>query len=104
MTDGAKFMLGAIIVPLVALGFFFVIGLAILWEAYVLTILWGWFVTPTFGLAVPSLLMMAGLALVVGQLTTQYVPSKKDDHWMWASIFIKPTFVLLMGWVVKQYI
>ncbi len=37
-------------------------------EAIVVSLTWGWFITPAFGIAVPSLLVVAGLMIIVDYL------------------------------------
>lgn len=39
-----------------------------LYTTYVLTVLWGWFVTPAFGLAQVSFWVMYGLTMLIGLL------------------------------------
>jgi hypothetical protein len=79
---------------------------------FALKVLWKWFVVPTFNLPVLSLAPAIGLAMVVGYLT-------KQSHWPTAEeleksnseralegtlmAIIKPSFALLFGWVVHQF-
>ena len=39
-----------------------------LYGSWLATYLWSWFVTPTFGLAVPSVFTLAGIELLIGML------------------------------------
>jgi len=80
-------------------------------SGYVLSILWGWFITPTFGLPLLSIPIAIGLSLVIRYLTQDYNNTKnKDESFAYslckALIYstIKPLFALLMGWVVKLFI
>ena len=88
------------------------IALGAMWSGYVLTILWGWFVVPTFGMPPLALVPAIGLAVVVGYLTHQYTPkaAKPEGDGKWdetgrvtAHMLLRPAFTLLMGWVVKQW-
>ena len=56
-----------------------VLGLLIvgsMWKGYVLTILWAWFVVPTFSLPELAIAPAIGLAMVVSYLTHQSDASK----------------------------
>lgn len=45
-------------------------------RGFVLSCLWGWFVTPVFGLAVPPLLACIGLSLMAGYLVSVRLPDR----------------------------
>lgn len=49
-----------------------------LWKAVVVQTLWVWFVTPSFGLAAPSLWMVFGLILMVGLLKRKPETTKAE--------------------------
>jgi hypothetical protein len=82
-----------------------------IWSGYVLTILWTWFIVPTFGVPALTLAPAIGLSIVVSYLTHQYAPKTTEKHESeWHStlhlsfhILLKPTLALLMGWMVKQW-
>ena len=99
-----ELMIAAAMLSLVAIG--------AVWRGYVLTILWGWFVVPTFGMSPLALVPAIGLSVVVGYLTHQYTPKavKPEDDGKWdetvraiSHILRQPVFALLVGWVVKQW-
>lgn len=76
------------------------------WGGYVLTILWGWFVTPQFNLPALSIPVAIGLDLVAGLLTHQYVPRSSDKKKQYEPLFFlfaAPAVALLVGWAVKQF-
>ena len=50
-----------------------------LWRGYVLTVLWGWFVVPTFGLAALALVPAIGVSLIVSFMTHQVDQSKEQE-------------------------
>jgi hypothetical protein len=82
-----------------------------LMNGWVLSILWGWFVLPLFGLPSLSIPKAIGLALVVGVLTKQDTQSESSNKEtsnpimaLIARAVFAPLFVLLIGWVVKLYI
>jgi hypothetical protein len=78
--------------------------LAITWSAYVLTVLWGWFVEPTFGVDPLSVPYAAGLGVLASFLTHQ---AREHDHSAAESIGIAvlhPLFALAFGWVITLFI
>ncbi len=81
-------------------------------SGYVLTVLWDWFMVPTFGLPQLSLVPAIGMALVVSYLTYQRIPSseKEDKEELGLTIakavfrtLMHPALVLLFGWIVHQF-
>ena len=88
---------------------FGLIAVGCIWNGYVLTFLWGWFVVPTFGMPALQLAPAIGLAVVVGYLTHQYMPkvtkegSSLDQMGRaFMHMALKPAMALLVGWIVKQ--
>jgi hypothetical protein len=79
--------------------------LSIAWAAYVLSILWGWFAVPLFGLRALSVPEALGVALIVGAMARPYVPSREGDTGeRIAMVFLKPALALLIGWVTLKFI
>src|SRR5688500_6362082 len=82
----------------------------IIFTGYVLTILWGWFVTPAFGLAVPSIPIMLGLSLIVGY-STHKIPNTEDNRPA-NKIFMaaimnslgRPLLYLGIGYIIHLYV
>lgn len=82
--------------------------LSAIWSGYVLTVLWGWFIVPLFGLPALSLVYAIGLSLVVGYLTHQLTPTsgkEVNEYLMTAGwyAFIKPLVFLGVGFVVTLF-
>jgi hypothetical protein len=85
-------------------------ALAFLWRAFALSVLWTWFVQPTFP-SVPALNLAhaAGLALVVRFLVTnapleivqaEFLEiSKRERH---TAAFGLPAVALMLGWAVHS--
>ena len=80
------------------------------WSGFALTILWGWFMVPTFGLPQLALAPAIGVAVVVGYLTHPWRPTEdakdtKTERMVegFAFMAMKPALALLVGWIVKQW-
>jgi len=85
--------------------------IASIWKGYVLTVLWGWFVVPTFGLPALALAPAIGLAMVVSFLTYQHTASQEPDPDVStrmakaiAHTLVMPALVLGIGWVVARFV
>ena len=93
---------------------------AALWQAFVLVMLWGWFVQPTFGMPAPGYAAAIGLTLIVRYLTHQAPPLKEqvaaidgdEEHEVtWKMLYVAasneffvPFWALLAGWVVSAWV
>lgn len=94
-----------------------VIGIMILRTllyGWVLTKLWAWFMVPIFGIRPLSIPEGLGIALVVGMLTVQHIPTKFKDEKngiklessstnTFGGIFINPLVTLLVGYIIHIY-
>lgn len=80
-----------------------ILPFAIVWSAYVLTILWGWFAVTAFGLPVLSIAQAAGLSLLVTYYRNSRVEDKTFDETIGAWV-ITPLMYLGLGWVIKLFI
>jgi hypothetical protein len=92
---------------LVALGLGVAIVAGTMLSGWVLTMLWAWFVTPTFGLPLLSIPQAIGLCLVVNMLAGQSRTGKDGDK-DWANLlavaFVGPLLVLAMGWIIAGFL
>lgn len=76
------------------------------WHVYALTVMWGWFVTPLFGLDTPSMSAMGGLFLIWGLLHKSKQPDN-DENGLRSSLkymaicVTRPAAVMLIGWFLK---
>lgn len=86
--------------------------LSSIFNGYALSVLWGWFVVPTFGAPALGVVPAIGIAMVVGYLTHQTTPDskKEDDDGIGALIgkmvilaLGKPAFALFFGWIVHLF-
>lgn len=93
-------------------GFFALIGISALWRAYVLTVMWAWFVVPTFHVSGLSMPMAYGLSLLVAMLTSNKTGNEAESTNSatekfanaMALSFILPAIVLLFGWITTKFI
>jgi hypothetical protein len=84
------------------LAFVGLVGIVFLTSAFstwVLSNLWGWYVTPIFGLAVPQLHLLYGLVLVVAFLQHSQ-PRSNDTSTLIAENIAKGLVFLFFGWAV----
>lgn len=93
--------------------FLFLIVVTSIFNGYVLSVLWGWFIVPTF-VGAPQLLVVTaiGITLVVQYLTHQIDDGgKKEDDDKFGQKMVKttvyaiakPLLALFIGWIVHQY-
>lgn len=83
-----------------------------IYSGWVLTKLWAWFVIPTFAAPMLSIPIAIGLALIVNYLTYQMDAAKKDEEKDAAIVVLKavliglfkPTFALLIGWIITFWL
>lgn len=80
-------------------------------NGWVLSILWGWFIVPLFGLPLLSIPESIGFALVIGILSKNQTTSSskdKDTSTLVAEIIgygiFSPLFFLFMGWIIKLFL
>ena len=88
-----------IVAPIIALGLIPVL----LWNGWAASVLWGWFIVPTFGAPAISISQAAGMALVVGAFRFK-LSSPKDETSLSMKIIavlIGPPLAVGLGWVVK---
>lgn len=85
-------------------------ALSSIWSGYVLSVLWGWFIVPTFHLPPLSVVTAIGIAIVVSYLTHQ-IDRDDDKKREWSETFtkmigwgiIKPLIALCFGWIVHLF-
>ena len=89
-------MLALVLIPL----------LAIL-QGWVLTVLWGWFVVPTFHAPELNIVTAIGLTLVVGMFKGYSVKTgKKSENEKLTeavAVVIMPFIFLFLGWIVHLF-
>lgn len=81
-----------------------------IFNGYALSVLWGWFVVPTFGAPALGVVPAIGVAMVVSYLTYQMHDCKKEETSFGETIakgtavaILKPSFALFFGWIVHMF-
>lgn len=83
-----------------------VIG-TVVWQGYVFSILWGWFVVPAFSIEPISIAMGVGLSTIGYMFTTGYTQKQLDEMELKESL---PKLIgrlfgpLLIGYIAKSFI
>ena len=95
----------------VILGIFAITALGVVWSGFALSILWGWFIVPTFGLTTLSIPSAIGVAIMLEYVTHQYQKKNSSDVEGLAAFgdvivqaMLRPAIALLVGWIVKQWL
>lgn len=74
------------------------------WSGFVLTLLWGWFVVPTFGLPTLHVVPAIGLTITVAHLTPPSTFKLEGDPLSDLYLLaLRPAVGLAMGWAVHQF-
>lgn len=76
-------------------------------SGYVLSVLWGWFISPVFGLPELSIMQALGLALIVTFLTGESSPKGEDTRStgeIMIAVFLRLLFTLAIGFVFTLFI
>jgi hypothetical protein len=79
----------------------------ILLNAWVLVILWGWFMVPLFGLPALNIPYAIGIQLVLGLLrrtNSDTAPSGRKWYENAGIVIGTPLFALLIGYIVKGFL
>lgn len=82
--------------------------MSLLYYSYVLSILWGWFMVPTFGLPAINLGQAYGITLIIGLLQQSRNAYKKEKPSVVKSRalaeLLKPMVLLSVGYIVKTFL
>jgi hypothetical protein len=87
-----------------ALAGIILLPLYVLYDGYIVHLLWGWFIVTTFSIKAISVLEAVGVCLVVSAL--RYKSKKSDDEDIVEKRlrgFMELSFMLGFGWVVKNF-
>jgi hypothetical protein len=95
---------------LAAIGGLLLIVMSSIWYGYVLSIVWGWFMTPVLHAPTLSIPAAIGISSVVRLMTSQQIEEngkEKSTSERWLGIFLRsfflPAFVLFSCWIVKHW-
>lgn len=85
--------------------------LGVIFSGYALSILWSWFVSPTFGIVALNIPEAIGVALVVSFLAKEYPEEDKTNKKSFGEIMgrlfmtaiFRPAFALFTGWVITLF-
>ena len=85
------------------IGALFLFPLAILWQSYVLSTMWNWYMVPALKVAPIGMALSYGLMLVANLFKGVRI-SKNEDHFKTIfAIFVTPAFILFFGWIVHKF-
>lgn len=80
-----------------------------IWNGYVLSVMWGWFVVPTFDLPQLSIPAAIGASMVASYLTAKPTAHRDDRDsneilsGALAHTFLLPLFAMGLGWIVNLW-
>ncbi|PIT88095.1 MAG: hypothetical protein COU29_03720 [Candidatus Magasanikbacteria bacterium CG10_big_fil_rev_8_21_14_0_10_36_32] len=96
-----------------ALGVVLLLALGTIISGFVLSMLWGWFIVPVFGLPELSIVAAVGISLTVRYLTYQEKDEnddkKKTDRITSEKVililkpFVTPLLILLFGYIIHLF-
>jgi len=95
---------------LTILGGMVLMVLGSIFNGYVFSILWGWFMVATLKLPALSIIQAIGIALIVRFLTVHYDPQQENKKGFGETFFksimfsfFYPAFALFFGWIVHLF-
>ena len=94
----------AAVTVFVLVGVFVLIPVLLIWKGFALSVLWGWFVAPLFGLPLLSIPSAIGICIVVGLIRYRYDASDHEKSFKPLGMqFASPAASLGVGWIIKTY-
>lgn len=89
------------------IGFIALMVLGAILGGWALSVTWGWFMVPVFGLPELSIVPAMGIALVIGYLTKSSGSSNKEGGEAIIEgivhTFVGPLLVVGIGWIILQF-
>lgn len=91
---------------------FFAIFLIAIVRGWVMTVLWSWFVVPTFHLPELSIPVAIGLSLMIGMFIAKRISAEKSEQKKSSSELVGeilgvgfggPLLVLFFGWIITLF-
>lgn len=81
-----------------------------IFNGYALSVLWGWFVAPTFGAPALHIVPAIGVAMVVSYLTHQMHNCQEEKKSFREKLVegtmvavLRPSFALFFGWIIHLF-
>lgn len=90
-------------------GTIIMIPVAVVWKGWFLSIIWGWFAVPIFGLPALSIVQASGVMLVIAYLTPLSIPTpeevanKKPMILRFMFLVFTTSVLLGVGWIIKTW-
>lgn len=76
-------------------------------QGWVLTVLWDWFVVPTFNVSQLSIAVAIGISIIVSMFRGGYTTNKEQTLeqkiGVVVGIILSPFLSLLLGWIVHMF-
>lgn len=90
---------------------FGVVPMLTILNAWVLTVIWGWFIVPAFGVTPLAMTTAIGISILAGMLTHQETNTKGEPGQTYAEVLVGITAksiseslsVLLIGWITTLF-
>lgn len=76
----------------------FVLAMAVV-RAFVISMLWAWYVVPAFGLIAMSLPTAFGVGLLMSYLSQVHSRGERSTEETLRDVFLVPAGILLAGWI-----
>lgn len=80
-----------------------IIAAASILRGWVLSVMWMWFIVPTFGLAPLSIPIAIGIGLILAFTTKTTTGPKQDISALAGTAFLYPLLLLGIAWIVKLF-
>lgn len=89
---------------LLVIGVFVAMAALAVWEAFALTLLWGWFAVPLFGLPAMSLPFAVGVLLIAHLMAHPLRTEKTKSPWIFVEAVCRPAIAILAGWITTLFV
>lgn len=74
-------------------------------RGFALSVLWGWFVAPVFGVPELGIAQSLGLAVLLGLFLPNAAKSEeKSTAAAWSAILLGPLSAILIGWIITLFL
>lgn len=78
-----------------------------LYDAWAVRVFWSWYITPGWGVPVPSYLAVVGASMLIGFYKRSIATGKEGKPWKeiiwsaWTTALIGPLIFLAFAWLIK---